>query len=131
MFKTPLIARSYRKGEWKLEASLLYETNTGFLIEVKEGFITDLASIPRPLTIFFNVNGNHRKAATLHDWLYANKGKITNEKTGKKTTLSRLNADKLFLEAMSKTGVGFLRRWAMYLGVRVGGVFYWEFGNDK
>lgn len=131
MFKTPLIARTHKRGEWKLESSLVYETNSGFLISVNSGFITDLASIPRPLRILFIVNGDHREAAVLHDWLYANKGKITNDRTGKKTTLNRLNADKLFLEAMSKTGVSFFRRWAMYLGVRLGGVFYWGLGEDE
>lgn len=131
MFKTPLIVKPFGKGQWQLKSNLDYETKTGFLISVKRGFITDLASIPRPLRLLFSVNGNHREAAVLHDWLYANKGKIVNERNGQKTTLCRASSDKLFLEAMQVSGVGFLRSWAMYLGVRIGGVFYWEFGQDE
>ena len=57
---------------------------------------------------------NGRKAAVLHDSRYC-------IKQG-----SRKDADDLFLEALERCGVGFLRRWAMYAGVRAGGWVYWD-----
>jgi hypothetical protein len=81
---------------------------------VPKGFITDLASIPKPLRGLIEVNGKHRKAAVLHDYLYCSQ------------MLARKDADALFLEAMELLGVSTLQRNVMWLGVRAGGGLYWN-----
>ena len=50
--------------------------------------------------------GNHGMASVLHDHLCEYKG------------VSRKTADKIFLEAMENSGVGWLKRRTMYFGVR-------------
>lgn len=84
------------------------------LITVPAGFITDFASIPKPLWGLLPPTGIYGKAAVLHDYLYRTVG-----------ICSRGAADGVFLEAMEALGVGWLTRWIMYTGVRAGG--HWSY----
>lgn len=119
-FCTPLILGEYVldglsvSKEWVVERPLLYFSKAGDWYEVPKGFITDLASIPKPLRGLIEVNGRHRKAAVLHDYLYCTQ-KVTREE-----------ADALFLEAMGMIGVDTVQRNAMWLGVRAFGWRYWN-----
>lgn len=99
--------------EWILDAPLCYITRRSNVIVIPRGFVTDLASIPRVLYVAIPVNGRHRRAAILHDWLY------------EKQPMDREQCDQLFLEAMEDCGVGWLLRQAMYAGVRIGGWLPW------
>lgn len=101
-------------GEWVVERDLLYFSKAGDWYMVPKGFITDLASIPKALRGLIEVNGKHRKAAVLHDYLYCSQ------------ILAREDADALFLEAMELLGVSTVLRNAMWLGVRSFGGLYWN-----
>lgn len=106
-FTTPLI------GEWDtpmikftLFQEFKYVGNDGVVYRVPKGFITDFASIPKYLHIFFSPIGLYGKAAVLHDYLYSSKV-VTKEK-----------ADRLFREAMFVLKVP---RWKMetfYIAVK-------------
>ena len=113
-FSGPLDLRAHKSGEWVVLNPLIYTDRSGSTYGIPAGFITDLASIPALLRPLFNPNDNGRKAAVLHDARYC-------IKVG-----TRKEADDLFLEALERCGVGFLRRWAMYSGVRAGGWLYWN-----
>lgn len=102
-----------RDDEWILAGELIYVSRAGEVFVVPRGFVTDLASIPRLLYAVIPVNGRHRAAAILHDWLYETQ----------RTT--RAVADALFLEAMADSGVRWSQRWVMWAGVRVGGWVPW------
>lgn len=109
-FTHVLHVKEGKREEWILTRSLTYvPTVVGYVWVVPKGFDTDLASIPKLFRTFFAVNGKHRKAAALHDWLY---------REGK---LSRKECDLLFLEAMKVCGVSKFKRYSMYAAVRVGG----------
>ena len=82
--------------DWVLMAPLVYYT-VDWAIEVPSGFLTDLASIPRVFWPLVPVNGRHRAAAILHDYLYVTQ------------PCTRAEADALFLEAMHAGGV----RWSV------------------
>ncbi|MDV7209879.1 DUF1353 domain-containing protein [Azotobacter beijerinckii] len=112
-FSGPLDLRAHRPDEWLLLTAITYTPRAGRSITVPAGFITDLASIPALLRPIFDSNDESRQPAVLHDWLYCRK----------ETT--REEADGLFREALERAGVGFVRRWAMYAGVRAGGWLYW------
>ena len=103
-------------GGWELDHPLHYVSKAEETITIPKGFWTDLASIPRVAQLAIEVNGPHRPAAILHDYLYSVKDR------------SRSEADSLFLEAMELSGVGWFTRWAMYSAVRVGGWVAW--GKD-
>lgn len=105
--------------QWRLVRDLEYKSNSGRVFKVNMGFLCDLASIPRLFRPLIPVNGRHRKAAVLHDWLYAHQGRIK----GKNVT--RAEADLLFLEGMRACDVPNWKANLMYLAVRVGGWLPW------
>lgn len=114
-FRTvPVLRVGEQDGEWILETPVYYRTQAGDDLVVPPGFVTDLASIPRLLHALMPVNGSHRAAAILHDWLYETQ------------KFSRAQSDRLFLEAMAESGVRWTQRQAMYLGVRIGGWVPWS-----
>lgn len=115
-FVTNLKLSDWKENEWVLLDSLIYHTSDDFCrtIAVPKGFITDLASIPAALRAFINPNGNSRKAAVLHDWLYCSR------------LYPRAEADAIFREALIFCGVSTSVAWTMWAGVRVGGWIYYN-----
>ena len=113
-FLSTLDTRSVSGGKFKLLEPLIYQSLTGDTHTVPIDFETDFASLPGIVRVFLPVNGKHRMAATLHDYLY-NSG-ITTRKL----------ADNLFREAMASDGVRVTRRLVMFAGVRS---FGWLFYN--
>lgn len=83
-------------------------------IVVPEGFKTDFASIPRVFRWLHPVNGAHREAAVVHDYLV------------RRDDFNRKVADKIFLEAMKVSGVKWWRRRQMYFAVRLITFFKWK-----
>jgi hypothetical protein len=85
-------------------------TNGGRVgVTVPAGFVTDFASVPRPLWPIFPPAGAWCEAAVVHDYLYSSKA------------CSRFLADALFRECMAHCGVPVWRRMLMYYAVRVFG----------
>lgn len=115
-FQNDLILRSIdQAGKWRLHEPLIYDNGSQRFIVPKE-FLTDLATIPAGLRGLISVNGQHRKAAVLHDYLYSADSPIKDRK----------EADLIFLEAMKECGVSWIIRNAMYRAVRVFGGAYWK-----
>lgn len=90
------------------------------VICVPVGFETDFASIPWGLRNLFPALGPWGRPAIIHDYLYATRGQA-----GRYT---RLQADRIFAEAMAVVGVPAWRRQIMFLAVRLGGGGGW--GRD-
>jgi len=106
-----LITEWVDDDRWLLISPLLYESDIAGTIVVPAGFTTDFASVPRLPVAFMLFGDEAHPAATVHDYLY------------RCTRVSRATADKVFLEAMSVTGLGW-KRWPMYWAVRLfGGAF--------
>lgn len=107
-----------------LEPLRYYSAIADTEIVVPAGFVNDLASIPRFFRRVIPVNGRHRYAAIVHDWLYANA-------LGGRSQhwMDRELADDIFLEAMHVLGVPNWKRAAMHRAVRVGGGRYWKRRN--
>ena len=112
-FRSVPILRVGDDGEWLLETPLYYVTPAGDDIIVPPGFVTDLASIPQIFHSVVPVNGMHRAAAIVHDWLYVTQ------------PCTRAEADRVFLDAMADLGVRLTQRWVMYAAVRAGGWVGW------
>lgn len=115
MFKTDLDARALidRPGYWLVIAPLVWDDGAR-KVTVPAMFETDLASIPAPFRSIFNVNGKSRRAAVLHDWLYAGQ------------CVTRAEADRIFLDAMAADGVLWTKRWSMYSAVRAFGWMHYK-----
>lgn len=122
-FTGDLRVQAHGTDEWKLLAPLTYTTGiTGRQVDISvpTGFVNDLASIPRIFQSIVPKVAKHRRAAVIHDYLYANKGKLGYAK------FTRKQADQVFLEAMKVDGVRWTRRRIMYMAVRAGGWTYWR-----
>lgn len=122
---------------WELISPLVYQSNTVGIIVVPAGFKTDFASVPRVPIAFWLTGGLAKKAAVLHDYLYA-LPHVTIAGTCNEVT--RSEADKVLLGAAIdgirqhgdgfftaiKNQWGFLKARMMWLAVRVCGSSHWE-----
>lgn len=103
-------------GEFRFDSAVI-----GARLIIEAGFETDLASLPRPLTLAYALLAGYAVGpAVLHDWAYGVK------------LWPRADADALFLEAMATDGtaqgcppVPGWRRQAFYAGVRAWGWARW------
>jgi len=78
------------------------------VITVPNGFVTDLASVPRIPGAYLLFNGRARRSAIVHDYLYA-------------TQAGKAFADDVFHAAMRAEGVGFFIRSVMFTAVHLFG----------
>lgn len=102
--------------EWKVCTPFDYDIGEvgGEKIEVPEGFMTDLGSVPQLLWNLIPPIGKPLRGYVLHDWLYFCQ------------IYTRAKSDGVLLEAMEVAGVSWAKRWAIYLGVRSGGWIAWN-----
>jgi len=121
-FLTELRVLELGGGKRQLLEDLEYETDSGYVIVVPEGFVTDYFSVPRPLWAFFPRDGKGKKASALHDFLYGRRGAIPTKH------YSRKRCDRAFLEAMKAESVSWWRRQVMYRAVRDWGWIAWNKG---
>lgn len=110
----PILSICDETQMWMLVRPLRYLDRAGEEIVIPAGFLTDLASIPRAFHWLIPVNGRHRAAAILHDYLFVVQ------------TRRRAETDALFLQAMAESGVSWAQRMAMYAAVRAGGWPAWR-----
>jgi hypothetical protein len=93
---------------WILDAPLIYQSDIVGRVEVPKDFQTDLASVPR-IPFIFELFGNRaHRSAVVHDYLY---------RVDSVPLATKLQADRVFLEAMRATGKVFFIRWFMFIGV--------------
>lgn len=119
--KTAPLERDLRvDGRYIVTAPFSYTTKEKYKITVCEGFPTDLASIPRMIRLFIQVNGRHSDAAIIHDWLYYKKGHAVC------AHFSREECDDIFYDAMIYSHVPQWKAYLMWAGVRLGGWAAWS-----
>ena len=92
----------------------------GYSITVKKGFDFDGASIPKWLWSIYGspLNGNYVVASLIHDGLYASQ------------KVSKSIADKIFLDVMKQSNVGYIKRTSMYLAVKMFGGKDWKEASE-
>jgi hypothetical protein len=101
------------------EYSLLKDVTVeslGYRITVMKGLEFDGASIPK---MFWSIigspfTGKYTRSALVHDALYMSE------------SLTRKEADSVFLGLMKQDGVSLLKRNVMWGAVRIGGYFVWK-----
>lgn len=99
-------------GQYRTVGPTVYVGSTD-VIQIPDGFQTDLASVPR---IFWSVlppDGTYERAAVVHDWhcvhLAAGDCRISSRDT-----------DGLFRRMAREGGAGLVTRWLLWVGVRWG-----------
>lgn len=121
---------SMRAGRslWGVERSITYQTATGDTITVPAGMVTDLASIPAPISALLPPDGPWAQAAVVHDLCYSNRGSgVWHGRHGfsRPAPYTRAECDGLLLEAMHTLGLEGWRIDLIYAGVRLGGAAGW------
>ena len=88
----------------------------GYSVTVKKGFDFDGASIPKWLWSIYGspLNGNYVVASLIHDGLYASQ------------KVSKSISDRIFLDIMKQSNVGYIKRTSMYLAVKMFGGRDWK-----
>jgi len=94
------------------------EEGSGDSIDVPIGFMTDFASIPRPLWVILPRWGKYGNAAVIHDYCYWDQSR------------SRQESDRIFHEAMEVLKVPKCKIRIMYYAVRLFGGCAWS-GNKR
>ena len=116
-FVTPAATvREHSDSLWEVMEPIEYRGREETFV-VRQGFLTDFASVPRIFTWLLPRYGRYTRPAILHDYL------CDLARTG---AIDRADADGIFRRAMRELGVPFLKRWLMWAAVRAGGVK--EFG---
>jgi len=114
-FKDPLtvteLVKDWRK--WRLEQELVYRD-----IRVPVGYITDGASVPRPLWWLLPSWGRYSRASVVHDYLC---DQIVKRAPHPAAPTAR-KADAIFYQAMKDSGVNATIRWLMWAAVRLAGI---------
>lgn len=114
------IMKMFEADQWELTNDFIYYDGAQ-KIEIKAGFVHDLASVPVPLNLIFRKHGDHSKAAIVHDYLYSNQGLVSAYKR-----YTRAESDEIFYKAMLESGVNKFKAWLMWAGVRSGGFIAWK-----
>lgn len=105
---------------WKLARDYTVRVPDGPTITVPEGFICDLASVPRPFWWYAPPYGNYTSPALVHDYLYAKTGEVL------MFGLTRCEADMIFLRHMRACGVRPTQAYLKYIAVRLFGWVVWN-----
>lgn len=130
-FTTELVVQALDARKWKVKERFNYNIDVADslnAVEVPVGFITDFASIPRPLWVLLPPWGQYGKAAVIHDFMYTEHKHSTYDAEGVESfvQIERKQADDIFLQAMEVLGVNVITRYAMYAAVRVFGNRPWN-----
>ncbi len=87
-------------------------------------FTTDLTSVPSVLTWLVPRSGRHLPAALVHDALVADPDRAGSGEAGaasyvseREVVVDRVEADRVFRDAMADTGTGVVRRWLAWSAV--------------
>ena len=110
---------------FSLERRLAYlDRHLGeLLVPADPDFRTDLTSVPALFTWLVPKTGAHLPAALLHDALVAGRDDPTSYVSTEGHHVDRVEADRIFRDAMADTGTGVIRRWIVWTAVTVATVF--------
>ena len=92
------------------------------LVPATTDFRTDLTSTPALFTWLVPKTGAHLPAALVHDALVAGGGDASYEST-EGHAIDRVEADRVFRDAMADTGTGVVRRWIVWSAVTAATIF--------
>ena len=92
------------------------------LVPASPDFRTDLTSTPALFTWLVPKTGAHLPAALVHDALVAGGGEPSYTST-QGHDIDRVEADRVFRDAMADTGTGVVRRWIVWAAVTTATIF--------
>ena len=119
----PLRVEHIDGPKWELVREVTYRTELGELSAIREGFEFDFASVPRALWWLYPPQGTKGNpygiASLVHDWL------LMHHKIGGRS-ITRKEADDIFLEIMLYTGCRKTLAYMMWAAVRANSMVHLE-----
>lgn len=129
-FDSDLVLKALPDRRWELQQGLTFQGRDD-QFTIKRGYITDLASVPKPLWWLIPPYGTYSRAAVLHDLLWQASKKyykqdtsqletltINGQKYPKRYHLDPVDVDGVFRRAMRILGTNFVVYWLMWWAVR-------------
>lgn len=126
-FPLPLRGEIFNKGRRirLLEPFIYQDEEEGHIITIPAGFESDYNSVPPGLWNIFPP-WEYPEAAVVHDWLYKHPQGLYKPASEDSITLSRREVDDIHRRILDLLGASFLKRQAMWLGIRAGGKWAWN-----
>ena len=117
---SPLLEPFSDGEDFMLQSPMVAKLGNGkpMIVIVPRGFVTDYASIPKPLRLLLPTTGLYGNAAVIHDYLYW------------RQDCTREQSDNIMAIAMKDAGVSESTLRAFHIGVRLGGQGSWD-GNRR
>jgi len=132
----PLISFNTTENMWELKKDIIIEQMylNGEKLKIQEGFLFDLASIPRPLWTLIAPFELSIIAPLVHDFLYVNKGQLFIKNNiisdecdeCKPFQITREQADSIFLSHMRDENIGKIKSHLAFQAVNLFGWIYWK-----
>lgn len=120
----PFEVESLPPRHWRLLKPLRFRSpHLHAWVQVPNGFVSDAASVPGWAAWAMPREGRGFRAAVVHDWLYRC-GSIVTEYGLE--TISRHDADEVYLEALEACGVNWTQRHLAFAAVVLGGGRAWD-----
>jgi Protein of unknown function (DUF1353) len=114
VFDCELSIRAKTATTWELTAPLTWTGRLGDVFTVPVGYVTDFASVPRPLHWLISPYGAYTRAAVVHDYLITDR--INHPDPALRVT--SMDTDNIFRVIMADLGVPWAKRWTMWAAVR-------------
>jgi hypothetical protein len=102
------------RGRFKIKAPIKHTLHNGVQLIIPIDYISNGASIPKPLRGIFSQQGVYLMPSIIHDYLYDN------------NLYSREFVDRQFLLDMGKVGTNKLTKWLFYYVIRIFGGLNWN-----
>jgi hypothetical protein len=111
--------------DFSLERRIAYDDRHlgEILVPATPDFRTDLTSTPALFTWLVPKTGAHLPAALVHDALVAGGGEDPSYDSTQGHVIDRVQADRVFRDAMADTGTGVVRRWIVWAAVTTATIF--------
>jgi hypothetical protein len=127
---TPIQHSKYRYRNDEDYTITIFVRGLPYFITIPAGFIYDGASVPRVLWSLSGLtpDGLIRAASLVHDWIYVHKGEVLAMHKNIKypLKLTRAQTDRIFLDHMANSGMGWWERNTAFAAVRAYGWTQWK-----
>ena len=110
-YSSELVLKKEKLRLWSLRQDFIFSYNNK-QHTIKKNFLTDLASVPYPLSLWLKPDGVYKESAVIHDW-------FLKEMYNGNLSISRKYASNAFLASLQYQNIPKYKILILYSGVRL------------